>query len=152
MCVCRLNTQDCVMQFPSSPSPQVFRRKIWMGMHGSSSCKPTCLWSNSHRIQALNLGPVPAATGLQKFALVACVLSTAESTPWLATGAPPEQDKAGPVPQGPARQDTMEWQQEQIESQSANASVPAQSLVSEHTSLNIWLRAYPCGFGYAWAP
>lgn len=37
---------------------QVFRQNIWMRHYGNPSCEQTCLWSNSHHISSLDMGPL----------------------------------------------------------------------------------------------
>lgn len=37
---------------------KVFRQKIFMRHYGGKSVKPTCLWSNSWRIQKVDQGPL----------------------------------------------------------------------------------------------
>ena len=40
------------------PLFQVFRQNIWMRHFGNPSWKQTCLWSNSHHISSLDMGPL----------------------------------------------------------------------------------------------
>lgn len=47
-----------LLLFWGCPGAEVFRQKIWMRHYGVKSWKNTCLWSNSCRVQELDLGPL----------------------------------------------------------------------------------------------